>query len=216
MSLYRFTHQAPDDIDQELARLLLVAWPWHVLLAAPRGHLRIQAREDVTGARYWPATGTIVVSAVSARRVYLFTHELGHAFDQIALTDSHRDQVREAMGVEGTRWTINRDLKHHEVTGESFAEWFAYEAGQTTRDRWGEHRWDTQAVRDRLKEIVMAAGSQTRVFDDVPPGSTHADGIHWAAARELISGYGDGTFGPYEPVSRGQLASILKTYDESR
>jgi len=206
-SLYRFTDERPAAVVEALDAALARPWPWHVLLAAPRGHLRIQCSSDITGARYWPAIGTIVMAAGGSG--WMFTHELGHAVDQLTLADADRDQVREAMGVEGTGWTVNRDVQHREATGESFAEWFAYELGTTSRDTWGEHRWNTQEIRDRLRGIVMAAGNEVQVFDDVDPDSTHAEGIHWAAAEGLVSGYPDGTFGPYEPVTRGQLATVL-------
>ena len=55
----------------------------------------------------------------------------------------------------------------------------------------------------------MAAAETRQPFSDVPDGSTHAEGIVWAAGRGLIEGYDDGTFRPGEPVTRGQLATIL-------
>lgn len=47
------------------------------------------------------------------------------------------------------------------------------------------------------------------LFPDVPDGSTHAGSIRWAADQGLIEGYEDGTFRPGEPVTRGQLATVL-------
>lgn len=46
-------------------------------------------------------------------------------------------------------------------------------------------------------------------FSDVDPDDTHAEGIRWAADRGLIEGFSDGTFRPGDPVTRGQLATIL-------
>lgn len=58
-----------------------------------------------------------------------------------------------------------------------------------------------------------AARAASSTFEDVGPDSTHADGIAWAHERGLVEGFGDGTFRPDEPVTRGQLASILASLD---
>jgi hypothetical protein len=60
--------------------------------------------------------------------------------------------------------------------------------------------------------LVLALGgvaAATHLYPDVPDGSTHADGIEWVSERQLMQGYADGTFRPTDPVTRGQLASIL-------
>ncbi|HET9492820.1 MAG TPA: S-layer homology domain-containing protein, partial [Chloroflexia bacterium] len=46
-------------------------------------------------------------------------------------------------------------------------------------------------------------------FPDVPPGSTFYDFVRCLACRDIISGYPDGTFGPNNPVTRGQLSKIV-------
>ena len=71
------------------------------------------------------------------------------------------------------------------------------------------HTWDDPAaVATIFEERPM------QLFDDVDPDSTHADAILWAAEHGLVGGYRDGTFGPHDSVTRGQLVSILKAYDE--
>lgn len=47
------------------------------------------------------------------------------------------------------------------------------------------------------------------LFSDVPDDHPHADGIHWAAEQGLVQGRTDGSFGPAEPVTRGQVATML-------
>lgn len=47
-------------------------------------------------------------------------------------------------------------------------------------------------------------------FDDVPAGSTHARAIAAMAAADISGGFGDGTFRPHEPITRGQMASLLQ------
>lgn len=46
-------------------------------------------------------------------------------------------------------------------------------------------------------------------FTDVPPGHTFYPYVQCLACQNVISGYGDGTFGPNNLVTRGQLAKIV-------
>lgn len=46
-------------------------------------------------------------------------------------------------------------------------------------------------------------------FEDVAQDAPYAEAVRWAASEGLMSGYGDGTFGPEDPVTREQLAVIL-------
>jgi hypothetical protein len=46
-------------------------------------------------------------------------------------------------------------------------------------------------------------------FTDVPEGSTFYDFVRCLACRGIVSGYGDGTFGPGNNVTRGQIAKIV-------
>ena len=45
-------------------------------------------------------------------------------------------------------------------------------------------------------------------FSDVAEGAWYRDAVEWAAEAGLITGYGDGRFGPDDPVTREQLAVI--------
>ena len=51
-------------------------------------------------------------------------------------------------------------------------------------------------------------------FTDVADGSWYADAVNWAAANNIVSGYGDGIFGPNDNITREQMASILYRYAE--
>ena len=46
-------------------------------------------------------------------------------------------------------------------------------------------------------------------FPDVPAGSTFYDFVRCLACRGIVSGYPNGTFGPNNPVTRGQLSKIV-------
>lgn len=50
------------------------------------------------------------------------------------------------------------------------------------------------------------------IFEDVKDSLWYTDSIRWATEKGLISGYGNGTFGPSDYVSREQLAVILWHY----
>lgn len=56
----------------------------------------------------------------------------------------------------------------------------------------------------------VSAGSPA--FADVTAGKYYADAAAWASERAIASGYGDGTFGANDPVTREQLAVMLWRY----
>lgn len=51
-------------------------------------------------------------------------------------------------------------------------------------------------------------------FDDVAEGIYYTAAVKWAAAHEIILGYGDGRVGPGDKVTREQLAAILYRYQQ--
>ena len=44
------------------------------------------------------------------------------------------------------------------------------------------------------------------------PTPGFADAVNWAAANDIVTGYGDGTFGPDNNITREQMATILYRY----
>lgn len=52
-------------------------------------------------------------------------------------------------------------------------------------------------------------------FSDVRTDWWYTDPIGWASSAGLISGYGDGRFGPMDQITREQLACILYAYQRS-
>ena len=75
-----------------------------------------------------------------------------------------------------------------------------------------EHLANLTDPRFRSVGIGMAEGDGlvwlVQIFSDVEP-SVHAEGVAWANSNGLMFGYPDGTFRPEQPVTRGQLATIL-------
>ena len=49
-------------------------------------------------------------------------------------------------------------------------------------------------------------------FNDVEAGTWYTDAVIWAAENEIVSGYGNGKFGPNDHITREQLAAILYRY----
>lgn len=49
-------------------------------------------------------------------------------------------------------------------------------------------------------------------FTDVAKGQWYADGVAWASANGVVSGYPDGSFRPNDTITRGQMAAILYQY----
>lgn len=51
-------------------------------------------------------------------------------------------------------------------------------------------------------------------FDDVAAGQWYTEAIRWAAAEGIVTGYGDGAFGPDDTITREQMAAILYRYTQ--
>lgn len=49
-------------------------------------------------------------------------------------------------------------------------------------------------------------------FDDVASSAYYAKAVAWAAENGIVGGYGNGKFGPNDPITREQLAAILYRY----
>ena len=67
--------------------------------------------------------------------------------------------------------------------------------------------------------LYRAAGSPSLTeppsYSDVSIHSWYAEGVAWASLHGIVSGYGNDSFGPEDPVSREQIAAILWRYDGS-
>lgn len=70
-------------------------------------------------------------------------------------------------------------------------------------------RGQAAAMLHRLAGEPAVRGSS---FSDVPASAYYAGAVAWAARRNIVEGFQDGTFRPDLPVSRQQLAAILWRY----
>lgn len=49
-------------------------------------------------------------------------------------------------------------------------------------------------------------------FEDVPTGQWYTDAVAWASGNNIMNGYGNGKFGPADPITREQMATTLYRY----
>ena len=67
----------------------------------------------------------------------------------------------------------------------------------------------TQLIYNMEGQPAVTGGS---AFSDVSPSEWYYDAIEWAEKSGIVNGYGDGRFGPNEPVTREQLVTIFYRY----
>ncbi|MDR1206323.1 MAG: S-layer homology domain-containing protein [Peptococcaceae bacterium] len=68
----------------------------------------------------------------------------------------------------------------------------------------------TVTILHRHAGSPVVSGADT--FGDVSVGMYYTDAVNWAAANNIVSGYGNGRFGPGDDITREQLAAILARY----
>ena len=76
---------------------------------------------------------------------------------------------------------------------------------------------DVTTTRGMIATILWRLAGSPQVdyimaFDDVAAGSWYAEAIRWAASEGIVSGYGDGKFGPDDIITREQMAAMLYRY----
>ena len=62
----------------------------------------------------------------------------------------------------------------------------------------------------RLEGSPAVSGGAT--FADVSSGQWYSDGVDWASANGIVTGYSNGSFGPNDTITREQMAAILYRY----
>ncbi len=76
---------------------------------------------------------------------------------------------------------------------------------------------DTTTTRGMIVTILhrlegTPAVSTSGTFADVTAGRYYTDAVEWASANGIVGGYGNGRFGPNDPITREQMAAILYRY----
>lgn len=60
-----------------------------------------------------------------------------------------------------------------------------------------------------LMPFLLVVFANNYIFSDVPPDAWFANDVKYLVERNIINGYGDGTFRPYSTVTRAELATSL-------
>lgn len=157
----------------------------------------------------------------------------GNEVDSVTVTDRNGDPVKVTDKEDGTytftqptgKVTISVTFRDKETPGLPFVDvapdtWYfdavryAYENslmvgtsptafspnGMTTR---------AQIVTILWRLVDSPAGEAPVDFADVDPAAWYGEAVRWAAGQGIVGGYGNGSFGPNDPVTREQLAAIL-------
>lgn len=63
----------------------------------------------------------------------------------------------------------------------------------------------------RMEGVPSAADAN---FTDIPRDQWYTSAVDWASANDIVAGYGNGEFGPNDPITREQMAAILYRYGQ--
>lgn len=94
---------------------------------------------------------------------------------------------------------------------------YAYERGLMSGTGEGQFSPDLTTSRGMIVTILYRLAGSPAVsgsssFSDVSQGDWYAQGVAWASAHGVVSGYPDGTFRPNDTITREQMAAILCQY----
>lgn len=80
------------------------------------------------------------------------------------------------------------------------------------------HTFSPQATTTRgmivtiIHRLEGTPSAPSHGFTDVPAGQWYTEAIDWAASSGIVTGYIGGDFGPNDPITREQMATILYRY----
>ena len=109
-------------------------------------------------------------------------------------TAAFRDLTEGAWYMEGVRWAVENGV-----------------ARGVREDRFAPDEPASRAMLVTMLYRMEGAQAPDRppAFTDTADGAWYAQSVRWAADAGLVTGYGDGRFGPDDPITREQLAVIL-------
>ena len=162
--------------------------------------------------------------------------EEGFEVDEVIVTDRNGDEVEVTENRDGT-WTFEqprgrvtisvtfRELPPEPIPFPDVPEdHWAYDAiqyvcGKGLMAGTGADAFSPDGVltRGQLVTILWRLAGSPQVnylmdFSDVDPAAWYGEAVRWASALRIVSGYGDGRFGPDDSVTREQLAVMLYQY----
>lgn len=179
-------------------------------------------------------------NAVAGRTVTLtVTPEAGWSLDRLSVTDkdgktltlTNQGSGKYTFTMPASKVSVQASFvqgKAPAVTGLPFADvasgaWYqeavayVYEKGLMTGTSTAAFSPDMATTRGMIMTILYRMENEPAVdgtssFTDVAADAYYTKAVAWAAANNIVSGYGDGLFGPDNAVTREQMASIFYRY----
>ena len=186
------------------------------------------------------ANGSVSVSPKNAAQGTLVTITVspddGYVLDQLTVTNTAGEVVPLSQKGEN-QYTFTMPsgkvsvaatfVQASDVTGLPFidvkeSDWFyeavqfAFESGMMNGTGGSSFQPNAMLIRSMIATILWRLegspdGNPVR-FTDVSDGQWYTEGVNWAAANDLVNGYGNSTFGPKDDITREQMAAILYRY----
>jgi hypothetical protein len=164
----------------------------------------------------------------------------GYEVEKITVTDQNGKPVEVTVKPDGTytfkqpsgKVTIEVSYKpvdtpwNNPFADVSEGDWY-YEAARFVQERGlmngignGNFAPNAQLSRAQLVQILFNKEGRPGVnylltFPDVASEAWYTEAIRWATSQGIVGGYGNGTFGPNDPITREQLAVMLWRYSGS-
>ena len=168
------------------------------------------------------------------------TPDTGYQLDQLTVTDADGNTIRTNNQGDGkytftmpdSRVTVKATFSQSNGTETPSTElpfqdvaagsWYADAVAQAYEEGWMNGTSATafspnsEITRGMIVTILhrleQTPAAEAASFTDVATGSYYADAVAWAAANGIVKGYSESQFGPNDPITREQLATILYNY----
>ena len=162
----------------------------------------------------------------------------GYHFVSLTVTDSNGKAVELTDNKDGTTYTFQQPAG--QVTVEAaFVKCSSLAFGDLDLDAWyhehtdyvlshglmqgiGDNRFapDVTVSRAQMVTVLWNLRGQPVVnfymtYSDVTEGTWYAEAVRWATSEGIVSGYGNGAFGPNDPISREQMAAMIYHYEQT-
>ena len=123
--------------------------------------------------------------------------------------------------INSTRAIVSDTAKAYTDIGTSWAAddiWYVTASGLFKGVEEGVFAPKTTMTRGMVVTILYRLAGEPEVtgtasFKDVPENKFYTDAVIWAAENEITKGYPDGTFRPYDDVTREEFVTFLYRYD---